>query len=210
MSGLSKAIKITGLVLVLAVAGVLVGWFVSGRISASRMAPALMPALAIETASSRKPAESTPFPAISSTGVTPGNLLTNWEERVEEILGSSGGQANKGRLLLEVLPRCQAEGQVEVVQHLSNLLPDPDFHGLGSYLTNSALSEPARDALIVGLLKRPNSVRLPWLLVVARQGRDPQSAKARDWLQALLDADHHQDWAAWETNVVQYLQRNPD
>jgi hypothetical protein len=61
------------------------------------------------------------------------------------------------------------------------------------------------------LLNRPNSLKLPLLLDVARGCPDPKTAgEAKDILTLFLDEDHGADWPAWQTRLQQWLTDNPD
>jgi hypothetical protein len=137
-------------------------------------------------------------------------LLTNWEDQVEEILSSQDPQPDKARRLLELFSRLPEVGQVEVAQELSHLVPDSNFASLGQYLTNSTTAEGVGSILMAGLLDRPNSLRMPWLLQVARDEQNARAGEARNWLQTLMGQDYGNDWTKWETEVQKWLEDNPD
>jgi len=140
----------------------------------------------------------------------PSDLITNWEDRVDEILTSSVPEADKARKMLEMFPRLPEGGQVEVAQHLANLVSDQDYPSLGRFLTNSALPEPVLDVLVADVLNRPNSVKLPALLGVARDPQNPKAGEAKDILQLFLEEDYGADWNTWQAKVDQWLKDNPD
>jgi hypothetical protein len=142
--------------------------------------------------------------------VAEAGTVTNWEEKIEEILGSAQPDADKAGTMLELFPRLPEDGQVEVSQHLSNLLPDASYSALGQYLTNSSTPEPVLDVLMGGLLNRPNSVKLPWLLEVARQYENPKAQQAKDLLGIFLEEDNGKDWSRWHVKLDQWLRENPD
>jgi hypothetical protein len=137
-------------------------------------------------------------------------LSTNWDDKVEEILGSTAPEAEKARKMLDMFPLLPPKGQEEVARHLSNLVSDADYPSLSRYLTNSALPEPVLDVLLADALNRPNSLKLPALLGVARDPQNPKAGEAKDVLQLFLEEDHGTDWNAWQVKVDQWLKDNPD
>lgn len=139
-----------------------------------------------------------------------GPLVTNWQERLDKVLESEVDEAVKARQLLEVFPNLPEEGQEEYAQHLSNLVVDEDYGLLAQHLTNSALPEAVLDVLISDALNRPNRMKLPTLLNVARDPRHPKAAEAKDLLELYLEEDYGADWATWEGKLNQWLNDNPD
>jgi hypothetical protein len=160
----------------------------------------------------------TPAPAPSvlppgagtSPAPAPLPLITNWEDKLDEILVSSVKEDEKARKLLEMFPRLPPDGQVEIAQHLSNLVSDQDYPALERLLTNTALPEAVLTTLLNDALNRPNSLKLPALLDVARDPQNPKAREAKDILQLFLEEDYGTDWALWQTKVDQWLRDNPD
>jgi len=148
-------------------------------------------------------------PVITTAQATTG-LITNWEDKLEEILTADGEDSDKAKQLLAMFPHLPEEGQVEVAQHLSNLTADKDYAPLGSYLTNSSTSEEVKDVLMADLLNRPNSLKLPLLLDVARDPTSPKASEAKDILELFLEEDYGTDWPTWQSKMQQWLADNPD
>lgn len=138
------------------------------------------------------------------------NILTNWEDNIDAILTSEAPEADKARKMLELFPRLPEKGQVEVAQHLSNLVSDQDYGSLNRLLANSALPESVLDVLVADALNRPNSLKLPTLLEVARDPQNPKAGEAKDVLHLFLEEDYGTDWAAWQSKLDQWLKDNPD
>jgi hypothetical protein len=138
------------------------------------------------------------------------NLITDWEDKLDNILGADGEDSDKVKQLLEMFPRLPEDGQVEVAQHLANLTSDEDFGSLGKYLTNSTMPEAVLDVLMSDLLNRPNSVKLPLLVNVASDSQNPKAGEAKDLLELFLEEDYGTDWNTWQTKVTQWLKDNPD
>src|ERR1041385_4981195 len=139
---------------------------------------------------------STPHPAVTlplSNGSAPvvaaANSTNSWDEKLEEILTSDVDDTNKVKQLFELFPHLPADGQVDFVQHLSNLVEDEDYAPLGQLLTNSALSEEVLDVLMSDVLNRPNNVKLPMFLDLARNSQHPKAGDAKDLLEKHRELD---------------------
>ncbi len=150
-------------------------------------------------------AENPAPPAAPPTG-----LIKDWEQRIDNLLTTPGDESAKGRELLAMLPNLPEDGQVEAAQHMSNLLADEDFKMLTPTLTNAAVPEAVLDVLITDVLNRPNELKLPALLDVARIPNHPKATEARDILEVYVDENYGEDWAAWTTAVEKWLKENPD
>jgi hypothetical protein len=222
MNGLPKILKIVGVLAVVVAVGIIVGLWGSRKAGPTEPVPPPPPAEPTNPsapsggaagggapATGSSPAAFNPAPDAPSGDSLPA-MQSNWEERIDAILGAEGEESVKARQLLELFPALPADGQVEVAQHLSNLLTDPEYAPLGHYLTNAALAEPVLDVLIADLLNRPNSVKLPLLLDVARTESHPKAGEALEILQLFLEEDFGKDWARWQSRLQQWLQENPD
>lgn len=224
MSKFEKVLKIAAVIVAVVAIGVLLGWL-GGRSKTAAPAPVT------PVASEATPTTSTPsnqsfsslekaaknHPRVQSSTVAaqavtqPANLITNWEDRLDQILGADGSDADKAKEMLDMFPHLPEDGQAEVAQHLSNLTPDESYAGLGQYLTNATVSEAVLDVLLADLLNRPNSVKLPMLYEIARQGdQNPKASDAKDILQLYLDEDYGDNWTQWQAKMEQWLKDNPD
>jgi hypothetical protein len=148
-------------------------------------------------------------PNVSSTVVATA-LITNWEDKVEQILVSEGEDRDKAKQMLALFPRLPEDGQVEVAQHLSNLVPDQDYASLSQYLLNPRLPEPVLDVFMSDVLNRPNSLKLPVLLGVAQNPDHPKAGEAKDLLALYLGDDYGSDWNTWQQKMQEWLKDNPD
>lgn len=146
-------------------------------------------------------------PAVSSNQLP---LLTDWAERLDAVLEANEPEARKAKRLLEIFPRLPDDGKVEVAEHLTNLVPDEEYASLGSWLTNTALPEDVLDTLLSDLLNRPNTLKLPLLVDVARDPSNPKAGEAKDLLELYLEEDYGTDWATWRTKAEEWLKENPD
>src|ERR1044072_7665425 len=75
------------------------------------------------------------------------SVITNWEEKVDEILGAETDETNKVTQLFTLFPHVPDDAKPEIVQHLSNLTSDENYAPLAELLRNPQLPEPALDVL---------------------------------------------------------------
>jgi hypothetical protein len=148
--------------------------------------------------------------SLLATNLPATGVITNWEDKVDEILAAEVADEVKGRQMLEMFPRIPAEGQQEVAQHLANLVPDAEYGPLGRILADPASDADVQDVLIGDLLNRPNSMKMPLLLEVARTESHPKAGEARDILELFLEGDYGSDWTRWQTEMDKWLKDNPD
>jgi hypothetical protein len=207
-----KCLKIIGGIVAIAAAGILVGWW-NTRGFSQKVAPTGNETIAgnLQPAPlSQKP----DGPSIEIASAAPvarsmdHGLITNWNEQLDKLLNSPSSNREKIDALLAIFPRLPDDGQTEVAATLSTLLPDAEYGQLGQYLTNSGTAEPVREVLMSELLNRPDPIRLPWLLEVARSEQGPEAAEARGLLTVLLEEDNGTDWQRWQTEVEQHLQKS--
>lgn len=221
MSKLASVAKIIGVILGVVLIGAFIGWL--GSRGAEKTSVPVVPTHgAVDPGFPPQPAtnrQSTPQvqrptlpPVVQPVQLTtpPSNLITNWEDKVDEIIGPDTAETEKVRQLAEMFPRLPEDGQVEVANHLSNLVADEDYARIGNLLTNSTLPEAVLDVFLADLLNRPNSVKLPMLLQVAQDQQNPKAPEAKDLLELFLEEDFGNNWGQWQGRMQQWLQDNPD
>lgn len=145
-----------------------------------------------------------------STSAVESNAITDWEEKLEEVLRADVDPATLSRLLLDLLPHIPESGQVGAVRYLANVLDDADYEPLAKMFANPATPEEVLEVLMTDLLNRPNGLKLPLLLTVARQSNHPIAGVAKELLELHLGEDFGADWARWETALQDWLAGNPD
>ena len=219
MRSFSKVLSFIGVISAVLLVGVAVGWLATRKTVPQRQAIAASPSPARPAwtnpgffAANVRPRQSQSVsnrigspPAATGT-----NLISDWEDKLDEILGSESDETSKARQMLAMFPRLPPEGQVEVAQHLSNLLPDDEYAALGKLLTDSKLPEEVLDVLMIDVLNRPNSLKLPLLLQVARDPQHPKAVEAKELLEVYLEEDFGSDWSKWQTKLDQWMKDNPD
>lgn len=159
---------------------------------------------------SRPPARGTLSKPVAASNTDAAGKITNWEQRIDDVLTAEGEENKKARDLIGLLPNLPEDGQVEAAQHISNLLPDEEYSSLAPSLTNATTPEPVLDVLMTDILNRPNGVKLGTLLDVARTPNHPKAEEARDVLEVFVDENYGSDWAAWDAAVKKWLAENPD
>ncbi len=206
------------------VAGFMVG-NLSGRLAAARSwplvkPPAPPPALAAPlapaapspaspTRAQSLPRQTPEAPARASASAdTP--QLADWQQQLDAILRTHLDNADKARQLLDLYPSLVEEAQVETAAHIANLLPDSDYPAFGSYLADTNTPAPVLDILMADIRHRPDSLKLPLLLEVARMPDHPKSADAKDLLSTYLDHDYGADWNLWQQKVAQSVKDSAD
>jgi hypothetical protein len=132
-----------------------------------------------------------------------------WEQQVDQILSSSGDTAQKAKQFVALISQLPAEGQVEAAEHAANLVSDDQYSDLAKILVDPKTPEAVTDVLLADLLDRPNTLKLPLLLQVARTANHPGQMEAHEDLVFYLDEDFGSDWPTWEQKLTAYLQENP-
>jgi hypothetical protein len=223
----SKIVTGLGILAAVVALGLGIGWLATrgtaGKVEPTPLATSIPETTPASVKNDRPPRVnvSVPLPAhgsVSNAGplanvlptVTPANTITNWEEKLDEILGSDEEDTNKVKQLFTMFRQLPADGQEEVAQHLSNLVEDEDYSELGKLLTDAKLPEGVLDVLIADLLNRPNADKLPLLMEIVQNPNHPKRDEARDLLELYLDEDYSADPAKLKQKITEWLKENPD
>src|SRR6185312_871612 len=121
--------------------------------------------VSVPTVPNRPPSQPTPpviatqpLPVIQATNIAAmtnaSGSDTNWEEKIDDIVGSDDPDTNKVQKLFALFPKLPPDGQEEAAQHLSNLVDDEDYAPLGELLKNDKLPEGVLDELLADALNR--------------------------------------------------------
>jgi hypothetical protein len=130
--------------------------------------------------------------------------------RMSEVLSSRASSSAKAQALVTVFPQLPADAQSDAVRHIVNLLPDNAYPSFATQLTNANISAAVRSVIYADLLQRPNALKLPWLLAMARSPGVGQATGAAALLQATLREDHGTNWDAWLERIGIWLQTHPE
>jgi hypothetical protein len=230
MRSASKALAVVGILGGIVGAGVLLGWF-AGRgpapkpdapADSARMEQTVAPRVVVDRTQTplTQRVEAPPVtnrattqlaaPRTETVAAAQTTVTNDWEDQVDEILQSDAEEPAQARKLLKLFPRLPEEGQVEVAQHLANLTADEDYAPLRKILTDPKTAEDVSDILLSDLLDRPNAVKLPSLLEIARNPQHAKAEEAKDLLELYLDENYGDDWRQWQQKMEQWLKENPD
>lgn len=139
-----------------------------------------------------------------------GPAVANWQVGVSDVFGSGASTSEQAKNLLAQFPNLPPAGQFEAAHHISNLLPDEAYGTWAGYLTNTAVTPETRNVIYADLLYRPNSIKLPLLVQLARSPSSPKAAEAAQLLRATLREDYGSDWDVWQVRIQAWLKANPD
>ncbi len=160
------------------------------------------------------PREHQPLLPVAAPTDAPDSPVTaqpaDWQEQLDAILRTDLDSADKARQLLDLYPSLAEDAQVEAAAHIANLLSDADYPAFGRYLADTNTPAPILDILMADIRHRPDSLKLPLLLEVARMPDHPKSADAKDSLTTYLNHDYGADWNLWQQKVAQSVRSSAD
>lgn len=136
-------------------------------------------------------------------------IIAPWEKQREDILRSSASAGEKAERLLPLLPLLAGEEQQEATRHAINLLSDDHFLAAAACFTNVNAPTNVQSLFMADLLNRPEKVKLPLSLALARNAEHPCAAEAKKLLDLYIGEDFGTNWSAWEAAVQAKLQSNP-
>jgi RecJ-like exonuclease len=90
------------------------------------------------------------------------------------------------------------------------LLPNEEYAPLGRYLADPKTPAGVLAVLMADVLNRPNALKLPLLLEVARNPDHAKAADAKNVLELYFEHDYGADWNAWQARMQDWLKNNPD
>ncbi len=144
-------------------------------------------------------------PTPSKQPPAPTKPIAEWEMKVEQLLTANIPETETAQMLINLMPTLPEDGQSEVAQHISNLLPDKDYSRAMPLIKNTRLPEDVLDVLVTDLMNREDAVKLPALLEIAKLPSHPHQEEAITDLQIFLDVDHGTDWNKWNGAMLAYL-----
>jgi hypothetical protein len=133
-----------------------------------------------------------------------------WETQLDQILDDDTTlDSQKTQRLLDLIPTLPLAALPEAAQHLTHLADDETYQPVASLVVQTNLPDDVYAVLLADVSERPNSVRFPLLLQIARAPNHPESGEAREDLAFYLEEDFGADWARWETELKAWLEQNP-
>ena len=141
------------------------------------------------------------IPAITlETGELP------WEASIRKTLADDKApDSEKGRRILEMIPTMAVEGRETAAEEAIKRIPDSEYRHAQAALANPASFGTSEGVLFADLMNRPDELRLPTLLMIARNSEHPYAQNARDNLNHVLGKDLGTDWTGWDAAIRQHL-----
>ncbi|MFM2082955.1 MAG: hypothetical protein RL380_1646 [Verrucomicrobiota bacterium] len=216
-----SALKYLGFAVAVVALGLAVGWFAGGpevtKVTTLERVDVAAPRV-VTSAKGTSPAENSSgaeapsFTPIVVVETAPTGSIEQWEETIGDVLGDSGMDiAGKTSKLLDIFTNLPEAGQIEVAQHLSNLIVDgDDYSRMGKLVVDPKLSPAVSEVLMNDLYNRPGETRLPLLLEIARNPQHTKAGDAHDHLARTLEEDFGQDWHRWEVKAREWIKQNPE
>jgi len=133
-----------------------------------------------------------------------------WKPKLDAILASSVDSTAKLQQVKELLAKLPQEEAEQAVQALASSVRDESFAFLKPLVVDPTMPEAVRDEFVVDLMNRPNSIKIPLFLEIARNPDHPDHESAYDTLEAFTGLKYGADWAGWEKGIEQWLKENPD
>jgi hypothetical protein len=216
MKHLGKIIRVLAVLALAGAVGIFIGWWASraGDVQPINVPPvtnspsifplAPLPDSQPYAVNSNGSSSSAADPADPSASTD-----ADWEQKLEDILLSGDDDNAKADHILALIPNAPPDAQVELSQHLVNMVQDDHYDDVAQLLTNSATPAAVSTVLMNDLLNRNNDLKLPMLLDVARDDNHPLADQAREMLELLTQEDDGTNWDQWSASIDTWLQNNP-
>jgi hypothetical protein len=147
-------------------------------------------------------------PIIPSIPLETGELP--WEATIREILSDDkASDPEKGRRLLETIPTMPVDGREAAAEEAIKRIPNAQYQSAQAALSNPAMFGTSLTVLYADLMNRPDEIRLPTLLMIARNNQHPYAPTARDNLNLVLGKNLGTDWTGWDAAIRQHIAVKP-
>jgi len=217
MSNLAKVVRVLGVLVLAGGVGVFIGWMKSRD---GDVQPIAVPAASTQMTANVAPVAMEQVaepPATKPKRLTrhqpdlspppPANAV-DLDKQLDDVLLSDADPNTKADKILAMIPSAPTNAQVELSQHLVNLVQDDHYDGAAQLLTNAATPSAVSTVLMNDLLNRNNTLKLPMLLAVARDDDHPLKDQAREMLELLIQEDNGTNWNQWSDSINTWLQNN--
>ncbi len=131
-----------------------------------------------------------------------------WEAEIDDVLARKETSTARATTLLAMLVRLPVEARERAVSEALGLLPNENYAAVAMpYLQNPQTSGQILAVMFADVMDRPEAIQLPALLAVLRTPGHPYAEPARQNLEATLQTDLGNNWAAWDAAVRKRLGR---
>jgi hypothetical protein len=131
-----------------------------------------------------------------------------WEQEIRAIVTDpQKPDADKARTLLAALATLPAEGRAAAAEEAVKRLPDTDYAIAQPHVINAGTYGLALEVLFADLVERPDALRLPALLAIARNPAHPFAGTARDHLAHFFGTRTDADPVVWDAAIRARLTR---
>ncbi|MBA4150583.1 MAG: hypothetical protein H0X66_20920 [Verrucomicrobia bacterium] len=133
--------------------------------------------------------------------------IHNWDDILNDILGSDEDEDVKADKLADMIPKLPEAAQIDIAEHLINLVSDENFTNKASgILLSETISGEVSRVLFDDLMNRGDDLRLPLTLEIAKNENHPLREEALESLEMTLVEEFGKDWKKWEAAIKESLQ----
>jgi hypothetical protein len=133
-----------------------------------------------------------------------------WEATLRQVMNTPGlTDSQVGKRLLDLLPTLPVQARATATEEAITRISNADYSQVIPTLTNPQTHSLTHAVLLTDLMARPDSIRLPVLLQIARTPQHPLAEPARDNLDGLMGQNYGTDWNRWDTAIRAALAKNP-
>lgn len=175
--------------------------------------PEIIPEPAAPVVRSEPPVMTNPVRTVTrrATPATAPKPTGEWKAGLDAILASAEKTPQEKIQELKAFFSKLEESEAEqAVQDLTLRVQDEGYGFIKPLAVDPTLPEPVRDEFMVDMLNRPNSIKLPLFLEIARNPDHPDNESAYDSLEIFTGLKLGADWNAWEKGIATWLKENPD
>jgi hypothetical protein len=163
-----------------------------------------------KTTTSTNPAVTALVREVKTKPVTKPQPTGEGKQKMEAILASTASPEAKVQQIRDLLSKLSELEAEQAVQALTHAVKDDSFGFIKPLVVDPTLPEPVRDEFMVDLMNRPNSIRIPLFLEIARNPDHPDHENTYDTLEIFTGMKYGADWNAWEKGIDTWLKENPD
>ncbi len=131
----------------------------------------------------------------------------NWNDKLTDVLASDKmDEDQKADKLADMISKVPEAAQVEIAEHLVNLVADENYKLKASkILVAETTPGSVSSVLFNDLMNRSDDLRLPLTLEIAKNKNHPLHGEAMESLEMSLTEEFGEDWSKWEKAIQESL-----